>query len=198
MVLLPLVALNPCTASGTLVGETAVVFVVHGTQRLLERVGTPVAAPVDGTTLLGPWYATAARWRPQAALFVSEATLLPVFLPLAPARTVLSRFPHALAEVLDRHGVPEDWIEHEVAEMSACATAKTANRSVVGIMNEFLFLAGVHRAEDGDVDLLALSLQLARTPCSPLYRRRVSPDRELAAFVGAHQQSRTSGTQSGT
>ncbi len=62
------------------------VFVVNGTQRFLECVGTPVAPPVDGTTLLGPWYATAARWRPQTALFVNEATLLPVFLPLAPVR----------------------------------------------------------------------------------------------------------------
>ena len=63
-------------------------FVVHGTQRFLERVGRPVPVPLDGTTLLGPWYATMARWRPQTALFVNEATLLPVFLPLAPARSV--------------------------------------------------------------------------------------------------------------
>lgn len=174
------------------------VFVVHGTQRFLKRVGAPVAEQLDGTTLLGPWYATAARWRPQTALFVNEATLLPVFLPLAPARTVLTRFPHVLTEVLDGHGVPADWIEQEVAEMGTCVTAKTANRSVVGIMNEFLFLAGVHRAEDGDVDLLTLSLDLARTPCSPLYRRHVSPDRELSAFVSTHGHSRPSGTQSGT
>jgi hypothetical protein len=116
-----------------------------------------VAGPLDGTTLLGPWYATVARWRPQTALFANEATLLPVFMPLGPARNVLSRFPDALAEVLHRHGVPADWIEQEVARMGTCATDKTANRSVVGIMNEFLFLAGVHHAEDSDVDLLTLS-----------------------------------------
>lgn len=188
---------TPGTSSRPLVGETALVFVVHGTLRFLERVGTPQGEAVEGTTLLGPWYATAARWRPQTALFVNEATLLPVFLPLAPARTVLSRFPHALAEVLDRHGVSANWIEQEVAQMSDCVTAKTANRSVVGIMNEFLFLAGVHRAED-DLDLRTLSLELARTPCSPLYKRHVSPDRELAASVGTHGQPRSSGTQSGT
>jgi hypothetical protein len=171
-----------------------VVFVVRGTQRLLEKLGTQPTEPAGGTTLLGPWYATLARWRPQAALFVDEATLLPVFLPFAPARSVLSRFPNALTQVLDRHGVPADWIAQEVAEMGDCVTAKTANRSVVGNMNEFLFLAGVHRVEDGDVDLLTLSMDLARTPCSPLYRRHVSPDRELAAFVSAHGHSRPSGT----
>lgn len=190
--------LRPGPGGWALVGETALVFVVHGTQRFLERVGRPVPGSLDGTALLGPWYATMARWRPETALFVNEATLLPVFMPLAPARGVLSRFPHTLTEVLHRHGVPEDWIEQEVAEMSTWATAKTANRSVVGIMNEFLFLAGVHRTDDGDMDLLTLSLDLARTPCSPLYRRHVSPDRELAAFVGSHGHSRPSGTQSGT
>jgi hypothetical protein len=190
----PFVERTPGSSSGAQVGETALVFVVHGTQRFLQRVAAPTAEPVDGTTLLGPWYATLARWRPQTALFVDEATLLPVFLPLAPARTVLSRFPQALAEVLGSHGVPADWIEREVAQMSALVTAKTANRSVVGIMNEFLFLAGVHRAEDGDVDLLTLSLELAGTPCSPLYKRHVSPDRELTAFVRAHGHPRPSGT----
>jgi hypothetical protein len=167
------------------------VFVVHGTRRFLDRVNAPVSELVEDSTLLGPWYATAARWRPQVALFVAETTLLPVYLPLAPARTVLGRFAHALSEVLGQHGVPAYWIEEEVAEMSACVMAKTENRSVVGIMNEFLFLADLQRAER-DLDLLALSLDLAHTPCSPLYRRNVSPDRELAAFVAAHGHARRS------
>jgi hypothetical protein len=190
-----LVAAHPGGGQG---GETSVVFVVRGTQRMLEKLGTQPTEPAGGTTPLGPWYATLARWRPPVALLVDEATLLPVFLPFAPARTVLNRFPHALAEVLDRQGVPEDWIAREVAEMADSVTAKTANRSVVGIMNEFLFLAGAHRAEDGEVDLLRLSLDLARTPCGPLYPRHVSPDRELAAFVSAHGHLRPAGTQSGT
>lgn len=159
-------------------------FVVRGTQRFLGRVGAPVPEPGDETTRLGPWYATLARWRPQVALFVSEPTLLPVFVPLASARTVLGRFPQALGEVLTEHGVPQAWIAPELAEMSDVVTAKTASRSVLGIMKEFLFLAGAHRAGDEGPDLLALSVELAHTPCSPLYRRHVFPDRELAALVG--------------
>lgn len=59
----------------------------------------------------------------------------------------------------------------------------TANRSVVGVLNEFARLADLHRADlhraaghdiDGD-SLLKGSLQLARTPLSPLYARHVSP-----------------------
>lgn len=69
--------------------------------------------------------------------------------------------------------------------------ALTANRSVVGVLNEFAFLADVHRADlgrsgvdRGDADgLLELSRQLAATPLGPLYKPHVGPDRELAALV---------------
>lgn len=35
----------------------------------------------------------------------------------------------------------------------------------------------------GDLELLQLSLRLARTPCGPLFGRHVSPDRELIALA---------------
>jgi hypothetical protein len=85
------------------------VFVVHGTQRFLDRVGgaAPNPALPSSTTQLGAWYATLARWRPNVALFVNELTLVPVFLPAAPAKTLLARFPDALAEVLASTGYQE-------------------------------------------------------------------------------------------
>jgi len=67
--------------------------------------------------------------------------------------------------------------------------AKTANRSVVGIMNEFTFLAEVHRANRDVNDLVALAVRLSRTPCSPLYKRHTSPDRELTALVTAWSET---------
>jgi hypothetical protein len=45
----------------------------------------------------------------------------------------------------------------------------TANRSVVGVMNEFARLAEIHRADEPAVDLVALAVRLSRTPCGPLY-----------------------------
>lgn len=60
--------------------------------------------------------------------------------------------------------------------------AKTANRSVVGIMNEFTQLADVCRHQVSRPALTDLALRLATTPCSPLYSSYVSPDRELTAF----------------
>ena len=60
----------------------------------------------------------------------------------------------------------------------------TANRSVVGIMNEFAALADTGRT-DTRPDLLTISMRLARVPGSPLYKRHVSPDRELAALLAS-------------
>jgi hypothetical protein len=160
------------------------VLIVRGVKLFRERVDGPHAEEEDiSTTALGDWYATVVAGRPQVALFVNEATLLPVFMPLAPARGVLSRFPLVLAEVFAVHGLDAAFISAEIAEMDDVLIAPTRNRSVVGIMNEFTFLAG-RRPKD---DLTALSVQLAGTPCGPLYRRHVSPDRELHAAVAAHR-----------
>ncbi len=49
----------------------------------------PLADPVDEpTTALGNRYSTMLLWKPQMALFVNEATLMPVLLPLAPAKSL--------------------------------------------------------------------------------------------------------------
>jgi hypothetical protein len=130
------------------------------------------------------WYATLLPWRRQVALFVNEATLLPVLTPLAPAATVMTRFPDALATVLSAHGVGDSFIARERAIMRDYQLAKTENRRVVGIMTEFTHLADAYRDGLPDPNLLALALQLSRTPCSPLYDKHISPDRELAALLG--------------
>ena len=161
-------------------------YVVHATKALLARVGlTDPAAEVESTTLLGPWYATIAKGRPQLALFVNEATLLPVLMPLAPSRSLFRRFPEALARVLATHGVEQPVIDAELEGMQVDVTRKTASRSMTGMLVEFTFLAGHALSQTPDLDLTELSVGLARTPCSPLYKKNVSPDRELAALIGS-------------
>src|SRR5215470_20441864 len=115
-------------------------------------------------------------------LFVNEPTLLPVLMPLAPAATLLARFPQQLAAVLAAHGTPGEVIDEEQRQMRDRRLAKTANRSVVGIMNEFTFLAGAYCGDTPAADLLALAMRLATTPCGPLYGKHVSPGRELVAL----------------
>lgn len=160
--------------------------IVRATQKLLQRLGRATVADwEESTTLLGDWYATLLPWRPrQVALLVSEHTLLPLLMPLAPAATLLDRLPDHAGAVLDAHGAPERLIAAETEHMRQRRLAPTANRSVVGSMNEFAFLADVYRTEyPADPDLLELSLRLSTVPCGPLHARHISPDRELAALL---------------
>ncbi|MCZ7629649.1 MAG: hypothetical protein M5U19_11615 [Microthrixaceae bacterium] len=145
-----------------------------------------LAEPIDDpSTMLGNWYATALFWKPQVALFVNEATLVPVLLPLAPAKSLADRFPAHLETVLNALGTDPRFVAAEIAATTNAQWAKTANRSVVGMMNEFSFLAEVDRAHERSEDLVSMSVRLAGTPCSPLYKRHSFPDRELAALVAS-------------
>ena len=157
-------------------------LVVHGTKKFLDRVGSSTSAPDDvSTTQLGSWYATVLFWKSRVALFVSEETLLPMLLPLAPAASVLDRFGGGLETLLYAHGVAAPFIAAELSEVGQCRLAKTNNRSVLGSMNEFAYLADAFRQSTEAFDLLALSLRLAETPCSPLYKSHVTPHDELLA-----------------
>ena len=129
-------------------------LVIHATKKLRDRLKTaPPHRHEASTTALGDWYATALFWRPQVALFVNETTLLPVLVPLAPSATLVVRFAPALAEVLAAQGATPDFIEAETGEMGDWRLAKTANRSVVGIMTEFTYLAEAHSAHRGESNL---------------------------------------------
>lgn len=158
-------------------------YSLHCTKKLLDRIKPSIAVSLPPpTTALGNWYATALFWKPQLALLVNERTLLPVLMPLAPASTLTARFPDELAAILDRHGASRAVIEREMAAMSDVALAKTANRSIVGTMNEFSFLAEGYREYLETSDLITLSMRLAETPCSPI--KHNSPARLLKESFG--------------
>lgn len=168
-------------------------FTLHCTRKLLDRIKPEISSPGPSDTVLGNWYATVLFWKLQIALLVSERTLLPVLMPLAPAATLARRFPAQLARVLKEHGIAADFIAQEVWRMDSVHYARTANRSVVGILNEFLrqaeFWLGAYGYEKGDDDdLLAISAKLAETPCSPLYKGPVSPDKALHELVNAERR----------
>ena len=177
------VSRSPLTATK---GKMTFMVIVRATRKLLQRLEPAMPDDrISTTALLGDWYATYLPWRPrQVALLVNERTLLPLLMPLAPAATFLDRFPDELAALLEAHHIPASVIAAEVAATRNARLATTANRSLLGSMNEFAFLAETHRTKGADLDLLELSLTLSRTPCSPLYSRHVSPDREVAALLG--------------
>jgi hypothetical protein len=158
-------------------------YTLHCTKKLRDRLTAPITAMSAPTTALGNWYATALFWRPQVALLVNERTLLPVLMPLAPSSSLTARFPDELAVVLRMHGASEAFIANEVASMTAVSVAKTANRRLVGTMNEFAFLAHGYRDHMETSELHVLSMRLADTPCSVI--KHQSPERLLKELIAA-------------
>ncbi len=159
-------------------------YTIHATRKLLSRVKqTPADEHTGPTTRLGNWYANKLPWRPEVAILVNETTLLPVYIDLAPSATLAERIPGQVAAVLTELGLPADTVAQEAAAMDVATWAKTANRSVVGVMNEFVFLADHHRWYHGGAapDLIDLSVRMSETPCSPLHKTHISPDTAVRA-----------------
>ena len=161
-------------------------YTIHATKKLLDRVKQPVLPPVaTPAPRLGNWYATAIFWKPrQLALLVNERTLLPVFVPLAPASSLIRRFPDHLAHVLAVLGVPHDVVVQEIWHMVDGSYSKTASRSLLGSLNDFVRLAGYYRADGQANDLLALSAHMAQAPCGPLFETYTCPDSAVRALFG--------------
>lgn len=171
-------------ADATAARRLDTMFHLHCTRKLRDRLGHQPTSVPESTpaSTLGHWYATVLFWRPQVVLCVNERTLLPVLIPLVPAATLPARFPEALATVLQAHGWDTAKIDAEMQHMHECEIVKTANRSVVGMLNEFAFLARVWKEEqDAPPDLRRLSMKLADVPCKPL--RYDSPAQRVRALA---------------
>ena len=152
---------------------------------MLDRVRGVAASDTDrSTTRFGDWYVNVMFFEPQLALFVIEVTLLPVLMPSAPAATLLDRFPPTLMASSGPRST-SSFAEPELAEMLPCRFAKTTSRSLLSVIDEFRFLADAYIKLGDETDPMSLSLRSAETPCGPLYKRHVTPDRELAALVSA-------------
>lgn len=145
-------------------------FTVRGTKKFLDRVGRPVADPPPPSTVLGDWYANVLFWRPQVALFVNATTFVPVLIPLAPSAQVVDRFPAEMAELLVTLGIDPRFIASETSQMHSAVLAKTASRQVLGVMNEFVFMAEhtISSGRSDPADLLGLSVWLANTIVGPI------------------------------
>jgi hypothetical protein len=146
------------------------VFVIRGTKKFLDRAGHPVTDPHESTTVLGEWYANVLFWRSQVALFVNARTFLPVLMPMAPASSVVRRFPTAFADVVNALDVDPRFVASEIEAMGEAVLSKTASRQVLGVMNEFTFMAehSFSTGRNNPGDLLGLSCWLADTIVGPL------------------------------
>ena len=141
-------------------------FILRCTGRVQKRFGLKVAGePQSSTTVLGSWYANLLNFGPQRhVLCISERTCLPV---LVPARN--AEFPHRLpeyvGEILGHLSIPRAAIELEMEEMSIMGVGKTRDRSLLGVMNDFVRMASYSLARES---ALETSLWLGQAPSGPL------------------------------
>ena len=145
--------------------------VLRCTQKLLVRLKQTGDLPsVDSTTRLGDWYGNILRiGRRQQLLFVSERSRLPVVLPIGEAKRLSAVFPEAVCERLAIVGVAAADIADERMRMSELAFGRTRNRSLLGTLNDFAFMAqsgDARRAEPESPE--ELMRFLSQTPILPL------------------------------
>ena len=118
------------------------------------------------TTRLGDWAANVVIVRhTHLVLAVSQVTLLPVLLPLAPATTLLSRLPSAVAQTLRALGIGRNRVASEMAAMAECTVSGPSSPRVLGSLDDFARLLAAHLDERPLVDV---AVQLGEMPCRPL------------------------------
>lgn len=146
-------------------------LVLRCAQKLLARLKQADNLPViESTTRLGDWYGNILQLgRRQHLLFISERSRLPVVIPIREAKRLVSVFPDAVSEVLAHVGIAADDIADERSRMSEIAFGRTRNRSLLGTLNDFTFMAqsvNARRPEHESPEELVRSL--TQTPILPL------------------------------
>ncbi len=162
-------------------------FSFRCTRRLTNKLQASVVIdPPQPTTLLGDWYGNVLfSGYDRLIMLVSERSLLAVLMPLRERKQLLSSFRSRLAELLLHLDVSEKDVAFELSKMKEAVIARTANRSVLGTMNDFARNAKVYMKMHDSYSLLDLELWLAETPCGPKvyrYPNKLAP--QLLADAG--------------
>ena len=144
-------------------------FSFRCTRRLINKLqASVVVEPPQPTTRLGDWYGNFLfSGYHRLLMFVSDRSLLPVLMPLRERNQLLPSFRARLAELLLHLEISEKDVALELSEMAEAVLARTANRSILGSMNDFTQNTKAYMQMHDDFSLLDLELWLAETPCGP-------------------------------
>lgn len=142
--------------------------ILRRTSRLQSQLPETRAPYSDSDTALGDWYANRiVVHRKPLLLLISSKSLLPLVLPARDVRTLPDRLAGVVRNRLARLGLPDAWIDAEVSVMVPVVVAKTADRSVLGILVDFAKGAPYYLPAQGSSDTALVSLEesLEKTPC---------------------------------
>jgi len=144
-------------------------LVLRCTQKLLKRIGQPDADPPQSTTALGDWFAEPLSVGHQRyVLLASERSRLPILMPARDVKHLARNFPGALADMLNRLGVPEAAVEREVDAAREVLIAATNNRSVLGTLNDYSNMLQWTMPNRPNAHLMDTAVWLAHTPVRPI------------------------------
>jgi hypothetical protein len=130
------------------------------TQKLMKRMKVKPADAAASSTVLGDWYANyAILQRRHLVICCAQRSLLPAVVAASPLSTLAERIRAALGALLRDLGVSDTSIGQELDAMNDVVIAKTNDRSIVGVLNDYVRLA-----EACDESLHEMSLFLAQTP----------------------------------
>ena len=145
-------------------------FALRCTRKLLSR-GAPsiLAAPVAPTTVLGDWYANIIFTRPEhLVVCLSERTLLPVVVTAKDIQKLPNRVTAAVERMLHEIGIAPKMIAAEIREMEHGYLAVTADRKVLGSLNDFMFHFEHTYHERPGLSLHERACRLAEMPCGAI------------------------------
>ncbi len=111
--------------------------------------------------------------------------MLPVVVPARDGRALVQRLREALDPILAAIGVPASDASAERGAMQRWAVGRTANRRVLGSLNDLAFQLQIGMLHFPDRTLLAQSLWLAKTPLKVI--DYAAPDQVTVAAFLAHR-----------
>jgi hypothetical protein len=138
------------------------------TQKLARALPISSADPPPPDTALGDWYVNRLVVdRQPLLLLVAARTLFPILVPARDVASLPDRLPRIVASGLFRAKMPVRQIDAEFAAMSEVGVAKTADRSVLGIMVDFADATAAYLPIRGwdKTTLPFVEARLAETPC---------------------------------
>lgn len=156
--------------------------IIRPTTRLRSQL--PISeVSAKGDTALGDWYVNrVVVARQPLLLLVSSTSLLPMVVPARDVRSLPDRLPALVEGRLQRLGVHADLIAAELRSMAPVVTAATADRSILGTLNDFAQAMPYYldSVTPGPKSLTGLEAWLAQTPChsASIGDRVVFPDRK--------------------
>jgi hypothetical protein len=145
--------------------------VLRCTRRLLARLKrTEVFGRHPVLDSARDWYGNILQiGHRQHLLFISERSRLPIVIPIRDARRLETIFANAVCNVLAAVGVGAKDIADERSRMSEISFGRTNNRSLLGTLNDFAFMAQhVNANRDEPESPEELMVFLAQTPILPL------------------------------